>query len=337
MIVGFLRKANTPGHMAKLLAIMCKHEGIDLVYFTPENVSIETGKINGKMLIHREWINVETNLPKFIDINPNFLINKKYHGVMKYLKSNTLLSSDKRVPLPKDELYRFKNDPYVSRYLIPTENIESMENIKSFVDMYEKVVIKPIRSSQGKNVFILAKEGSKFVLGKNKEEKILSEREFENFFWKQINSNGYIVQKYITSRNKQGDPFDCRIHVEKNGKGKWANPRNFIRIGVGQKVISNVNQGGGISNIRKFLKSNYGHNWEVIYNEIRKLAQILPYKIEEMLKKKYMTFGFDIGIDEKGDLYIFEVNSFPIVSPMKSEIAMVRSRYYKYVLENNAK
>src|SRR5690625_7632283 len=98
--------------------------------------------------------------------------------------------------------------------------------------------------------------------------------------------------------------------------------------------LSNVSQGGGISNCKKFLISRFGDEWEPIYKEIKKLARILPLKIEKVLGKEYMTFGFDVGIDKDGSLYLFEVNDFPIVFPMKSKIAMARAGYYRYVLEN---
>src|SRR5699024_1315728 len=139
---------------------------------------------------------VEIDLQKFIDINPYFFTNKKYKQIMNYLKDNTILSSDKKIPFPKDELYRFKNDEYISKFLIPTEKIESIESMKSCLEKYGTVVIKPVNSSQGKNILILNKKGSNYLLGKNKEEKVLSENEFEEFFWGKINSNGYIVQKY---------------------------------------------------------------------------------------------------------------------------------------------
>src|SRR5699024_4845748 len=77
--------------------------------------------------------------------------------------------------------------------------------------------------------------------------------------------------------------------------------------------------------------------WEHIYKGIKKIAKNLPYKVEEYLGKKYMNFGFDIGIDKSGKLYIFEVNDFPIVSPMKSEIAMLRSAYYKHMILKDLK
>ena len=158
-----------------------------------------------------------------------------------------------------------------------------------------------------------------------------------NFFKESIENKRYIIQKYISSRTLQGDPFDCRVHVEKNGAGKWVSARNFIRIGIGQKVISNVNQGGGISDPEPFLKSNFGEKWEEIINKLNELALSLPNKIEELRKTKLMSMGMDVAIDKNGDLYLFEVNGAPTTTPLRSEAAMLRTEYYKYIMQTQIK
>lgn len=65
---------------------------------------------------------------------------------------------------------------------------------------------------------------------------------------------------------------------KKNGRGRWAIAKIYVRIGIGQSVISNVNQGGGISDIREFLKTNYGEKWKEIYSNLKRLGKIIPEK-----------------------------------------------------------
>src|SRR5699024_133847 len=162
-----------------------------------------------------------------------------------------------------------------------------------------------------------------------KDEEIISEDSLLAFYEKKIKDQNYIVQKYISSRSLQGDPFDCRVHVEKGGNGEWVNAKNFIRVGIGQKVVSNVSQGGGISEPENFLKANFGEKWQVINDEIKKLAATLPYRIEEFRKTKMMTMGMDIGIDkDDGKLYLFEINGAPITGPLRADAVMLRAEYY---------
>lgn len=336
MLAGYMRSKSKPGHMAKLLAIMCQYEGIDFICFTPEDVSIETKTVTGYMLIKKKWKKVTTELPGFIDINPNYFNKNEYIELIRFLKENTFLSSDKRMPLPKDKLQKvFKSDPEISQYLIPSKNVDKIEDVKGFINKYSTVVLKPVLSNKGRNIYKIKKEESYFLLGFKKTERKIKYEEFKVFFNTKIKNKGFIVQKFITSKNSEGHPFDCRIHVEKDDKGKWKNVKNIVRIGIGQTVISNFSQGGGVIPLKKFLTSTYGKKWRPIYNEIKNIAHILPNKIEEVLGREYMCFGFDIGIDKEGFLYVFEVNDFPMVFPMKSEIAMTRAGYYRYMLEKS--
>lgn len=86
---------------------------------------------------------------------------------------------------------------------------------------------------------------------------VLHKAAFQSLYEEIFSDNRYVVQKYIQSRTWQGDPFDCRIHLEKNGNGHWRIIKKSIRIGIGQKVISKVNQGGGVSDCKAFLAANF--------------------------------------------------------------------------------
>src|SRR5699024_2046187 len=112
-------------------------------------------------------------------------------------------------------------------------------------------------------IYVLTKKADDYLVGYQKSEKLYSKKELEVLYKEKL-SKGYIMQKYIASKSKQGDPFDCRVHYEKNGKGKWEIAKMYIRIGIGQKVISNMNQGGGMSAPKKYLEVNFGENGKKI-------------------------------------------------------------------------
>src|SRR5699024_10620711 len=133
------------------------------------------------------------------------------------------------------------------------------------------------------------------------------ESQIHAFFQNEIQGKSYIVQKYVQSRTVYGDPFDCRIHVEKGENGRWQNARNYIRIGIGQKVISNVNQGGGVSDPKPFLEANFGEQWEEINKKLNQIAATLPFKIEELRETHIMSLFMYIGIYKNDNLYLFEL------------------------------
>ncbi|WP_085506195.1 YheC/YheD family protein [Thalassobacillus devorans] len=329
--VGFLRNFIQPPFIAKMVAMVCDHYGMEVIYFRPRDVDMEKNIIKGKKLVDGEWVRVNTDIPPFIDISP-FVF--KFEEVTSYLRDRSILSDNGLNRVSKAKLESaLKDDPNFSHLPIPTYMPQDMSELKDIIKEHSSIVMKPEYGRGGEGIYFLRKDGDKYHIGHNTEEEVLSESNFERFYEESIKGKGYVVQKYISSRTLQGDPFDCRVHVEKNGEGKWEIARNYIRIGIAQKVISNVRQGGGVADPVPFLKANFPDQWEEIDAKLTELAMTLPYKLEEIRQQELLTLGFDVGIDKKGDLYLFEANSAPAARKLKAESAYLRAGYYKHVLE----
>ncbi|MEZ2457744.1 YheC/YheD family protein [Salinicoccus roseus] len=334
MLVGMMGAFRNPSELAKITSLICTNYGIELVYLRPNDINIETGTATGKLFLDNEWVEKETEIPKFIDINP-YNFKKRNREVTKYLKNKVFLSDNRSKPLSKRAFQEaLENDPKYKDFVIPTYDVKSYEDIKTHPATYPKFVLKPAGGIQGKGVYIVEKIDDKYKVGHYTEENHFTEDEMKDFYYENIDGKKFILQKYVTSKTLQGDPFDCRIHLEKNGEGKWQIAKKYIRIGIGQKVISNTNQGGGIADVKQFLEANYGTEWTAINKKLDDLAAIIPYKIEKLRDTHIMSLGIDVGIDRDGKLYIFEANDRPATKPMVSEVAYLRSNYYRYVFEH---
>jgi len=334
MYVGFMHNYKKPPQLVELITMASKHHNIDIIYMRPMDVDMERDVVRGRVLENNKWVERETEIPAFIDISP-YCFKRKNKSVTDYLKEKTFLSDNRYNVLTKEKLQeKLKEDENFSHLVIPTENVESIKDIKSYLDKYSTIVLKPLRGIQGKGVFILSKEQEHYRIGHYTNEMQVDDGGLMNFYNENIKSRSYIMQKHIKSRSRQGDPFDCRVHVEKNEEGKWASAKNYIRIGIGQTVISNVNQGGGIADPVQFLTANFGEMGKEINEKLEQLAVTLPYKIEELRDTHIMSLGIDVGIDTDGKLYLFEVNDGPATAKIKGEVALRRSNYYKFVLEN---
>lgn len=316
MIIGFMRNFINPPIMAKLTAMLCQSHGIDLIYLRPWDVDTTNNTVKGKMFVNNKWQNVHKKLPVLIDIAP-YCFNKKNKKIMEYLRNNSTLTYDKKNAINKEQLQRkLSKDKNFAHIVIPTIKAQSFKDIDDFLYKHSSIVMKPIGGERGRGIYILRKEADTYILGFEKEEQTLSREELIEHYKDFMENKNYILQKYISSKTKDGNPFDCRIHVQKNRQGKWQVARNFIRIGIGQKVISNVNQGGGISDPKPFLKANFGEKWKNINEKINQLALTLPYKLEEIKKTPLMSIGFDVAIDQEGDLYLIESNGAPTTTPL---------------------
>lgn len=331
--IGFMTNFNQPTELATITALIAKSYDIDLIYLRPKDVDIDSGTVRGKVLNNGKWKTKSTKIPRFIDISP-YCFKKKNKEIMDYLRANTFLSDNRENTLSKQKLQDIlKEDSNFSHLVIPTQKIKSFEELLNYVKVYKKTVLKPIRGLRGKGVHFLEMENEDtFRIGFETEMKTLNLQELEEFYYRTIHRKGYILQKYVSSRTTQGDPFDCRIHVEKDGSGNWSVAKMYIRIGIGQSIISNVNQGGGISDPKPFLKANFKDNWSDIYDSLKKVGESIPKKMEELRNTHIMYMGMDIGIDRSGKLYLFEVNDGPSTIALISEVAYHRSNYYSYAI-----
>jgi len=334
MIVGYMRNASKPTHFSTVSTLISKAKGIDLLYFNAKDVDMENDKINGRMLINDEWVRVEKDIPKVIDISAFCVRHKE---VVNYLRGRAYLTGDLKHRLSKEKLQRvMSEDDSLSKYTIPSGMLESFEELNKFIEEYGEIVIKPVYSRRGRGVYIIKKQDDNYYVGIQLEDMTLDIAELKELYEKEIKSTPHIIQKAMTSRTPSGDPFDCRVHLEKNSKGKWRVLHISARIGIGQKVISNISYGGGRAKIEPFLEMNYGDKWESIHEELKSFSLKLARKIERVRKTELMTLGLDVGIDPEGNLFIFEANSAPGADVIKSEVALSRANYYKYLLNKHA-
>lgn len=334
MLVGFMRNVKYPPKIAKLTAQICSHYDLQLIYIRPQDVNIENKTVKGKILKGTKWINVTRDLPKVIDMS-QYCFKRKNRLIINFLRVNSYLTYDSNKIVSKEKLQTelFKDDR-LKHLVIPTKRIETIESIIEFLDKYPKSIIKPVAGEKGNNVYMLTKNHEdSFKLAYKKNESIISKLQLDEFFNNEISKRRYIIQKYITSRTQEGDPYDCRVVVQKNSHGKWVLAKSYMRIGVGQKVTSNISQGGGIRESRSFLKANFEDDWKKIEDEIKGLVDHLPSKIEKLKEVQLMVLGLDLAIDKSGKIYLLESNGAPRTANLLGEAAMLNAQYYSYLMK----
>ncbi|WP_164218469.1 YheC/YheD family protein [Virgibacillus sp. YIM 98842] len=329
MQVGYMRNGNKPSKFIKLLAKTTKYHGIDLVYFHPKDINMNEKIINGKILINNKWVKRKVNIPLFVDVTVHSF---KFKKQIKFLREHSYFTTG-RLASKEITIEKLMDDGEFSHLLIPTIKHTDFKDFFSFLKKHQKIIMKPSRGERGQDIYMIAKKKNKFIISFETQEITLSKRQLKSFFKQKVNERRFIFQKYINSKTKNGDPFDCRIRLEKNGNGEWENVINLIRIGTGQKVVSNVSKGGSVSELNSFLKANYGEKWKEVKTSIINTGKTLPYKIEKIFNQELGSLGIDIGIEKDGRLYYFESNNAPGVEFGEGAIAQVKCDYYKYMLD----
>lgn len=235
----------------------------------------------------------------------------------------------------------------LSSHLPDTQQLCNEADFKKFVNRYQDVFLKPISPIDGYNARGLVrvrmqKEKNIEAIYQKKLKTDVKEFESYDHLWSSIQQmvsvNPYIVQQSIPTVNLNGMPVDFRLNMNKNGKGDWEVAALFVRIALNG---SHVAGGRGIQylpfDIREFL------NLIIFHDENKTTAKLssikdLGFKICQTFDQSgyhVADIGIDLGMDENGHLWIFEVNPLPCpyVPPVKDESWVKPFDYAQYLME----
>lgn len=126
-----------------------------------------------------------------------------------------------------------------------------------------------------------------------------------------IGKRKFIVQPYLSLVTQDGEPFDIRVLMQKNGSGRWSLTGMAARVGQPNSVTSNLHGGGRAVSIVPFLESQFKPSQvQQLLEQLRAYSHYIPYILESCYGR-VSEIGLDFGIDRDARLWLLEVNSKP--------------------------
>lgn len=336
MIVGYLGLDKMPDLRARPLFATAKLYGIDFFYFTPERVDMDSKLIRGLFFEHGNYVEKEVDYPDLIQ-NVNHIYNSNqilyeelkkhsrlvYHGIGGKMKIGNLL----------------ENNIHTEPYTIKTYFYKDIV-IDELLEQYKAVILKADFGNHGDSVWKLSKEKSgvfaqeKYVLQRKQGVLKLTKNQFEKY----DNSfkNNYVVQQFIHSRTDADCPFHVRIYVQRGANGEWGLTKIYPRIGMAHAIASNAEQGGGTTgNIKDFLPTILGEEWETAYKSLVEISKIVPPVIQSGQDNLIESLGIDTGINMilNNEVKIYEVNSYPETIGFEYEVSESAVQYYFFLYD----
>jgi hypothetical protein len=123
----------------------------------------------------------------------------------------------------------------------------------------------------------------------------------------------YIIQQGIQLAHLSNRPFDLRILVQKNRKGKWSISGIGARLAGEMSITTHVPRGGTIEDPRKLLVASFNSTKaRRIIGRVRTSAIIIAKQIERGSETELGELSLDLGIDKCAKLWFFEANSKPM-------------------------
>ena len=298
----------------KTLFYIATHYGLQLVLFSSDDIDFKTGMVQGTILVNGKPEKCITKIPQIID--NSLLANNRKRGFGDRLEEYafTIRKSGSNKKTQKHEIYdMLLKDGKYADFLIPTKMVESFEDISQF-ENEEGIVIKKTDSHQGVSVMHISREKSRYKLILGQEHFDMTKAKLKDYYEKHIKGEKYLVQPFIKSITKHGEPFDVRLQARRTSdESFFVNP--YVRIGNPKGIISNYAGGGHTLPFDAFLRANIDEEKRMeLKNQIMQLGNEFSKHYANLFDDaRIFDIGIDVGIteeDENFKLWIFEVNIY---------------------------
>jgi len=306
--------------------------GLNFILFCEKDIDLLNKKVKGVVLKNGIPMEGFFNIPRIIE-NSYYLPMDIQDELRKisHLVRPKIFASKEVVNKQLSEEGSYKD------ILIPTVLVRSFEDILNEVKK-ARIVIKHVMGMEGKSVIAIEKINDIYILVQMQEHLELTLEELHNFYNEFICGKKYILQPFINSVTKHGEPFDIRISVRRGENGEFMY-KHLARIGNSNGIVSNLASGGYIQQIDTFLFRNYGEKGhKTIVEELDVLGEEFPNYFNKTFYRgvELYNMGLDIGIVENEgnfNLHLFELN---LRDPGGShydgyEEQIAQCQYFKYL------
>lgn len=309
MLIGMLHNRKDPIKVSRayLYSAIAKLEGIDFIYFTTKGIDFENRKINGYYYDRGSWRKKSCPFPDVV-LNTANQKTKKQNII--YYKLEKLIPYTSFPVGSKIDVYKkLGKSDYLKKFLIPYKQLSSNEDVLEFLGKYKEIIVKPIRGHHGENVIKVEEVENGYKVIEKLNSFICTKEELEAYLNKMPKNK--LVQKYINSSIKSGEPFDFRLHLQKDKNAKWQLTIIVPRIGSKNFVITNISQGSQMMEFLKFIRNEYKDDWQKVKEQIETFAVTFSNEFEKQYPYYFDELGIDIGYDKDKFIWVYEVNWRP--------------------------
>ncbi|MCA1031119.1 YheC/YheD family protein [Bacillus timonensis] len=333
--VGMLHYRKHPHSNKKAFACaaVAKMMGIQFYYFSPGAVELTSKTIWGWIYENNQWKQKQLPFPDVIyNAAPSKSKNQK--AIRKKLKK-TIPFTSHSIGSKWTVYKKLIEDGKFTENIIPTFKVTTVDSVINFIRTNTKIVFKPIFSNQGRNVYFIEANDENFLLKAEEESVELTINMLEDFIQHKIAEKEYIVQPFIECKTKAGLSYDFRLHVQKEGRGKWTITSIYPRVAPGtEKITSNISSGGYRGELDSFLQHEFSEKSFDIKKMLEYFSLTFASHFDSLYGNKLDELGIDVGIDQSHKLWIYEVNWRPGCKQREFEFAKNFIPYAAYLAKN---
>ncbi|XEC96452.1 YheC/YheD family protein [Paenibacillus tarimensis] len=306
---------------------LCVHGprfGMDVYVFSPVDYNDATGDLYGFKLKNGEWSYEKCPLPEAVYDRSSCMTSlerstcESMLNRMKQRKQWIRLGTQ----LPgKAAVYRSLEQSKEIADMIPrTERYVNRIQLSGRLNTEAGgIILKPDAGMQGRGIIRIYKDAAagKYQLrgrtGGNRSyaasyDTLESCAEAAH---RKVAGRHYLIQPYLNLTDKEDVPFDIRVLVQKEARGRWSVTGIAVRCGESGSVTANLHGGGTAKPAEPALREIFGK--QTAEQLLRTLPQA-SLAIAERLEQSFgrlLELGIDFGIEPDGRIWLLEANSKP--------------------------
>lgn len=340
----------------KKLCTQGEKRGLEVMIFTPDDVSSQRRMINGlfydteKQKWERRW----SSFPEIIYDRGRYQKSDRFERLKRFrVRYRTIPFLNYPMPHKWGMFEQLVKSAAIRKYLPVTVKYNQASDLSKFLRRFDLVYMKPSDGTGGRGIIRIERVGEDeyLVQGRDRQRRILtpfrakrSEIAGRLTNWKL--SGQYLIQQGIPITLKDGRVHDYRLLIQKNGQGKWEVTGCAGRIGPERSITSNLHGGGSAVPMEKLLqlRSKDKERTAQVKASMEQLAFDVAHHCEKQFRP-LCEIALDIAVDPNGGVWLLEMNPKParevfqrIKETETYEKAIVRPlEYAEWMLKQRAK
>lgn len=297
-----------------------KTAGLFAYVFGAHLIDWETGIVNGYTFDDDGWRQMKIPLPNVVyDRLPNR--ETEDHHAIKMVKKR--LKTEYGIPwfnpgfFDKWTIHELLLPHAEAAVYLPETTLDpSYEQIEKMLRRHKSVYLKPRNGSLGLGVFQLIYEPDEHIYYcryRSQEDNILRKyKSLDQFFKFSFGSRkmeDYLLQERIKLIRIEQQQVDFRVHTNKDLMGRFHVTALAAKIAGKGSVTTHVDNGGIVKTLEELFDQKDERNQA--FRSLTSAALVLSEKIDQCIEGFIGEIGFDFGIDDCGNVWLFEANSKP--------------------------
>lgn len=200
---------------------------------------------------------------------------------------------------------------------LPKTRRFSKQSLYAFLDQYKKVIAKPASGSGGAGVILVTRQtkGRYRVQRGPTRRTVRGKQETYQYLRKKM-TTPYLIQRCIPLARANGSLFDVRVMAQRRPGSPWTVTGILAKVAGKGYIITNIKRSKGkVLPIRTAIQraTIRGASDSTIIARLRRIAILAANRLARYYTHQ-QVFGFDMGIDSNGRVWIIEANLRPDIT-----------------------